>query len=231
MIQSSLPNPLQHIGLIMDGNRRWARERNLPVIQGHRAGFDRLAELVECLAETDARVLTVYAFSANNWQRPACEVEQLFKLTCEGFERFTPRCLEHRLRVEVIGRRDRLPQRVLRAVERITCATAKGERVIRVALDYSGRDSLMKAASSLAGNVSVADFSRAVDRCQHSRGLYRDLDLVIRTGKEQRLSDFMLWESAYAELYFPDLYWPDFTPDEFHRAVDFYYTRSRRFGG
>ena len=222
---------LKHVGLIMDGNRRWARERSLPVARGHRAGFERLTELIPCLAQTEVEVLTVYAFSADNWRRRRPEVEQLFSLACEGFEKFTPGCVEQGVRVEVIGRRDRLPQRVLRAAERITRATARGRRVVRVALDYSARESLMNTAVRLTGTVSAENFSRALNASQHSTGPYHDLDLVIRTGKEQRLSDFMLWESAYAELYFPDLYWPDFTPEEFYRALDIYYSRSRRFGG
>lgn len=230
-MQSSLQKPLLHVGVIMDGNRRWARERSLPAARGHRAGFERLVDLVACLEETEVEVLTVYAFSADNWRRSPREVEQIFSLACEGFERFTPTCIEQRVRVEVIGRRDRLPRRVVRAAERITCATANGDRVIRVALDYSGRQSLVRAAAGIDSNTSVESFSRALNRAQHSSGPYRDVDLIIRTGKEQRLSDFMLWECAYAELYFPDLFWPDFTPDEFRRALACYHTRSRRFGG
>jgi undecaprenyl diphosphate synthase len=226
-----MQSSLLHVGVIMDGNRRWARERRLPTTSGHRAGFERLVDLVPCLQETEIEVLTVYAFSADNWQRPKREVEQIFSLACEGFERFTPTCVEQHVRVEVIGRRDRLPSHVVRAAERITCATAKGKRVIRVALDYSGRQSLVRAAAAVDSNASVESFSHALNRAQHSKGPYRDLDLIIRTGKEQRLSDFMLWECAYAELYFPDLYWPDFTPDEFRRALACYHTRSRRFGG
>jgi undecaprenyl diphosphate synthase len=215
----------------MDGNRRWARERNLPAASGHRAGFERLAELIPCLDQTDVEVLTVYAFSAHNWRRSRPEVEQLFSLACEGFKRFAPTCVKQRVQVEVIGRRDRLPQRVLRAIERITCATAGGTRVVRIALDYSGRESLLNAAARISDCDSLASFSRALNDSQHSTSPYRDLDLLIRTGKEQRLSDFMLWECAYAELYFPDLYWPDFTPDEFRRALACFNTRSRRFGG
>jgi undecaprenyl diphosphate synthase len=235
MIQSSLKQshekPLHHVGLIMDGNRRWAREHGLPIAAGHRAGLERLTELIPCLENTAVEILTVYAFSADNWRRQQGEVEQLFALACEGFRRFTPTCIEHKIRVEVIGRRDRLPRRVLRAAEEICAATAHGKRTVRVALDYSGRESLMSAAARFSGSESMDAFSRVLNQVQHSSCPYRDLDLVIRTGREQRLSDFMLWECAYAELYFPDLYWPDFTPEAFHAALAFFYTRSRRFGG
>ena len=144
-----MQSTLEHVGIIMDGNRRWARCRGLPDAAGHRAGLARLNALLPHIASSEVRMLTVYAFSSDNWRRDRAEVEQLFALACDGFRRFTPRCVRAGLRVEVIGRRDRLPRELLRHIQHIESATVRGERVLRVAVDYSARDAILRAIDRL----------------------------------------------------------------------------------
>jgi undecaprenyl diphosphate synthase len=220
----------QHVALIMDGNRRWAGEHGLPATYGHRAGLERLLDLLPLLEETDIPMVTVFAFSKANWRRSGAEVQHLFTLAVEAFRRFTPVCIANDVSVEVIGRRDRLPARVKRCARDVRDATRNGSRLLRLALDYSSRESLLSAAATCQ-EASEEAFAAALERAHHSEAPHRNVDLLIRTGKEQRLSDFLLWESAFAELYFPDVYWPDFSRQEFHAALDWYAGRGRRFGG
>ena len=220
---------LNHVAVIMDGNRRWAGERGLPLMRGHRAGMERLLDLLPVLHETDISMVTVYAFSKANWQRARYEVDHIFRLAVEAFRRFTPICLAKDVRVEVIGRRDRLPKAVQCCIRETIQKTQRGSRVLRVALDYSARESLLRAAHRCQ-DESEAEFSRLLEKVQNSSGAHENVDLLIRTGKEQRLSDFLLWECAFAELYFPDLYWPDFSLEEFRNAIRWFESRDRRFG-
>ena len=220
---------LNHVALIMDGNRRWASERGLSIQHGHRAGMERLLDLLPMLHETEISIVTVYAFSNANWQRTKAEVDHIFCLAVEAFRRFTPICIANDVQVEVIGRRDRLPKAVGYCVNEAIRKTRHGQRILRVALDYSARDSLLHAARLCKGE-NESEFSRLLEKVQHSECEYENVDLLIRTGKEQRLSDFLLWESAFAELYFPDVFWPDFSIQEFRRALDWFDSRSRRFG-
>ncbi len=223
------PSTLNHVAVIMDGNRRWARERGLSMQRGHRAGMERLLDLLPMLHETDISMVTVYAFSKANWQRAKFEVDHIFSLAVEAFRRFTPICLANNVRVEVIGRRDRLPRMVRCCIKEAIQKTQKGQRVLRIALDYSARDSLLRAAHRCKGESEV-EFSRLIEEVQHSGGSNVCVDLLIRTGKEQRLSDFLLWECAFAELYFPDVYWPGFSLQEFRNAIRWFDSRGRRFG-
>ncbi len=224
------PGSLNHVAVIMDGNRRWAREHGFSMQQGHRAGMERLLDLLPMLHETDISMVTVYAFSKANWQRAKSEVDHIFSLAVEAFRRFAPICIANDVRVEVIGRRDRLPKMVRCCIKEAIQKTHKGQRVLRVALDYSARESLLQAAHRCQGE-SEAEFSRLIGEVQHSGGPDTGVDLLIRTGKEQRLSDFLLWECAFAELYFPDVYWPDFSLQEFQSAIRWFESRGRRFGG
>lgn len=220
---------LNHVALIMDGNRRWAKQHGLSIQRGHRAGMERLLNLLPMLHETEISMVTVYAFSNANWLRAKAEVDHIFCLAVEAFRRFTPICIANDVQVEVIGRRDRLPKTVCRCVEEVIRKTRHGQRILRVALDYSARDSLLHAAHRCQGENEL-EFSRLLEEVQHSECPHKNVDLLIRTGKEQRLSDFLLWESAFAELYFPDVYWPDFSILEFRRALRWFDSRSRRFG-
>lgn len=192
----------------MDGNGRWATARGLPRIAGHRAGADAVRRTVESAPDLGIGILTLYAFSADNWRRPATEVSAPMELLDIYLRRETRRCLENGVRLEVIGRRDRLDPKLVAAIERTEAATAAGSTLtLRVAVDYSAREAIRN------GRVGP------------------DVDLLIRTGGEQRLSDFLLWECAYAELIFSRRMWPEFDGNDLAAAVREFEARERRFGG
>jgi len=191
----------------MDGNGRWATMRGLPRIAGHRAGADAVRRTVEAAPNLGVGILTLYAFSSDNWRRPPAEVSALMDLLDLYLRRETRRCLQNGVRLEVIGRRDRLDHRLVAGIERTEAATAAGATLtLRIAIDYSARDAIAQ------GKIGP------------------DVDLLIRTGGEQRLSDFLLWECAYAELIFSRRMWPDFDEHDLAAAVREFQTRERRFG-
>jgi len=236
MIQS----PLQfsesrrlHVAIIMDGNGRWAQARGLPRVAGHRAGAGAVRRVVEASPDLGIGTLTIYAFSSDNWRRPVREVNALMRLFRAYLRTETNNCVKNGVRVEVIGRRDRLPSVVLSEVE-IAERTTRGCGTLhlRIAVDYSSRDAILRAASRLkdTGEVSREVFSKLLGDEEKSMGV-QDVDLLIRTGGEQRLSDFLLWESAYAELYFTRRMWPDFDRTDLTAAVNEFHNRERRFGG
>jgi undecaprenyl diphosphate synthase len=210
-----------HVAIIMDGNGRWALGRGLPRVAGHRAGAQTVRRVVEAAPDLGIDVLTLFAFSADNWRRPPVEVSALMKLFGEFLESETARLIENGVRVEVIGRRDRLENALCRAVTRAETLTAKGTRLLlRIAVDYSGREAILAAArelTNLSGDALGGILGPAVD-------------LLIRTGGERRLSDFLLWESAYAELVFSRRMWPDFDAEDLAGAVREFRGRDRRFG-
>ena len=211
-----------HAAIIMDGNGRWATARGLPRVAGHRAGAESLRRTVEAAPALGIGTITVYAFSSDNWRRPPAEVQALMRLFLHYLRQERDRCVENGVRVSVIGRRDRLPRLLLPVIEGAEAATAAGARLhLRLAVDYSGRDSILEAARRLPHNASRDDFSAL---------LGPEVDLVIRTGGEQRLSDFLLWESAYAELIFTPRMWPDFDASDLDAAVAEFRSRDRRFG-
>jgi undecaprenyl diphosphate synthase len=197
-----------HLAVIMDGNGRWATARHLPRTAGHRAGATAVRRVVEAACEERIAALTLYAFSSDNWQRPPDEVQTLLRLFARYLRSETPRLVANNVRLEIIGRRDRLPPPLCSAIldaERDTCASTRLH--LRIAVDYSSR------AAISSGSVVP------------------DVDLLVRTGGEQRLSDFLLWECAYAELYFTSVMWPDFGAGDLHAALDAFHARERRFGG
>jgi undecaprenyl diphosphate synthase len=211
-----------HIAIIMDGNGRWAEARGWPRVAGHRAGADAVRRVVEAAPGLGVRMLTLYAFSSDNWQRPPAEVTTLMRLFREYLASETARCIENGVRIRVIGRRDRLQPVLERAIRAAETATARcGVLDVRIAVDYSSRDAILTAAQD-PGARSRHAFSRALD--------VPDVDLLIRTGGEQRLSDFLLWESAYAELYFTPRMWPDFGKPDLEAAITAFHSRDRRFG-
>jgi len=221
-----------HIAIIMDGNGRWATRRNLPRTAGHRAGAKAVSEVVEAAARRGIDTLSLYAFSAANWGRPKPEVNALFTLLRRHLLTQTRRCMEQSIRINVFGRRDRLSADLLRVIERSEQLTASGSKMqLRIAVDYSAQHSLMSAGLRMAAE-SGADHSRfaqhlaAVDNC----AAVPPVDLLIRTGGDKRLSDFLLWECAYAELHFLDCCWPDFDEQAFADALKEYSQRERRFG-
>jgi undecaprenyl diphosphate synthase len=222
-----------HVGVIMDGNGRWAMERGLPRPAGHRAGAAAVRRIVEAAARSKVAVLTLYAFSSDNWSRPRGEVSALMRLLKRYLVSEARRSVENGIRVNVIGRRDRLDPELVAIIEDVERATARCERLLlRIAVDYSARRAIFEAAK--AGfddsDADFANFEARLAAATHSASRAADLDLLIRTGGERRLSDFLLWESAYAELVFSDTYWPDFTEQEFHAALAEFGKRDRRFG-
>ena len=223
-----------HVAIIMDGNGRWATRRGLPRIAGHRAGVAALKRIVERAPDAGIRCLTVYAFSSDNWRRPSSEVQGIFWLMRAFLRLETSRLRQRGARLEIIGRRDRLDQSVVREIDKAERATASGRRLhFRVAVDYSSRDAIARAAASSddpGASLPSHDLLRPV-LSQALTAETGDVDLLIRTGGEKRLSDFLLWESAYAELYFTDRMWPDFDESDLESALDEFRHRERRFGG
>jgi undecaprenyl diphosphate synthase len=225
-----------HVAIIMDGNGRWARARNRPRTAGHEAGADAVRRTVEAAPELGVSTLTLFAFSSDNWQRPPAEVEALMRLFERYLQRETDRAVREGMRISVIGRRDRLRRALRRAVERAEAATAGGSRLhLRIAVDYSARDAIVRAAASLPaprplGAPSRETFARLLGDACHAREPVPDVDLLIRTGGEQRLSDFLLWECAYAELIFLERRWPDFAAADLRGAIADFQGRERRFG-
>lgn len=212
-----------HAAIIMDGNGRWATARGLPRVAGHRSGAEALRRAVEAAPDLGIGTLTVYAFSSDNWRRPSSEVSTLMKLFHTYLRRERKECVEKGVRVSVIGRRDRLPRMLLPEIEATEIATRGGVKLhLRLAVDYSSRETILQTAKRINGRASREDFAKALGG--------PDVDLLIRTGGEQRLSDFLLWEAAYAELVFTPVMWPDFGAADLSAAVAEFHARERRFG-
>jgi undecaprenyl diphosphate synthase len=222
-----------HIAIIMDGNGRWASQRRLPRTAGHRVGAKSVRAIVEAAARRGVETLSLYAFSAANWSRPDAEVSALFSLLRRYLGSQTQRCLEQSIRINVIGRRDRLGPSLLQLIERSEAATAHGSRMLlRIAVDYSAQHSLIETSRRLgaAGPVDRSQFIEHLAAVDHAATVVPGVDLLIRTGGEKRLSDFLLWECAYAELLFLDTLWPDFDEPAFAEALEEFARRDRRFG-
>lgn len=210
-----------HVAIIMDGNGRWANARGLPRVAGHRVGVEAVRRAVEAAPGLGIKVLTLYAFSADNWRRPPHEVSALMRLLGHYLTQETARCIANGVRIETIGRRDRLPASVVRMIEEAEHKTAAGTKLrLRLAIDYSARRAIQEAALQVRGEGPE----------EWSKLLGPDVDLLIRTSGEQRLSDFLLWESAYAEIVFTPRMWPEFGPDDLAGAVAEFHRRDRRFG-
>jgi undecaprenyl diphosphate synthase len=229
VIQSSHSSKL-HVGIIMDGNGRWATRRQLSRLRGHEAGVEAIRRVVEAAPKQGVGTLTLYAFSSDNWRRPKTEVSALMALLRFYLANEVESLVRNGVRLSVIGRRDRLPDGLSDAIGRAEAATASGDVLhLRVAVDYSARDAILKAAAKAAG---MGDLTReAFSRLVTGEPELRDVDLVIRTSGEKRLSDFLLWESAYAELHFTERMWPDFEAQDLAEALASFHRRERRFGG
>jgi undecaprenyl diphosphate synthase len=222
-----------HVAIIMDGSGRWAEARGCPRLEGHRAGAAVVRRIVGAAPSFGVGTLTLFAFSADNWKRPPSEVAALLALLRDFLADFRSAAARDGIRIEVIGRRDRLSADLLAAIEAAESATWAGRRLhLRIAIDYSGRDAILRAARSLAGagEPDTEAFLRALATSHHSSPGAPDVDLLIRTGGEQRLSDFLLWELAYAELYFTKRMWPEFGVADLEAAIRDFRTRERRFG-
>jgi undecaprenyl diphosphate synthase len=219
-----------HVGIIMDGNGRWATRRQLTRLHGHRAGVEAIRRVVEAAPHQDVGTLTLYAFSSDNWRRPKAEVTALMTLLRSYLADEVESLARNGVRLNVIGRRDRLPFGLADAIEDAEALTASGDVLhLRVAIDYSARDAILNAAAQASGldHLTRASFAGLITG---EPGL-RDVDLVIRTSGEKRLSDFLLWESAYAELHFTERMWPDFAAEDLAEALRSFHGRERRFGG
>lgn len=217
----------------MDGNGRWAARRRLPRTAGHRAGAKAVDRVVATAARAGIDTLTLYAFSADNWTRPAAEVGALFRLLRRHLLIQTQRCLERSIRINVIGRRDRLDPKLSQLIERSERTTAHCSGMhLRIAIDYSSQHSLLETCRrlQLEANIDASRFAERLAEVDHAVAPASQVDLLIRTGGEKRLSDFLLWECAYAELHFVDCFWPDFDARAFGEALAEYSRRDRRFG-
>ncbi len=238
-----------HVAIIMDGNGRWAERRGLTRTAGHQAGARTVRRIVEAATRSPVDVLTLYAFSSDNWSRPSGEVSSLMLLLQQYLQTQATHCVSNGVRVGVIGRRDRLSPKILRAVERTERLTAGGTNLtLQLAIDYSARDAIVRAANEISldhgrgpegalgcspgGNRSgPLSFADRLAHATHSPLQDASVDLLIRTGGERRLSDFLLWECAYAELIFVDVCWPDFDENGWNAALQEFRRRERRFGG
>jgi len=218
------PRP-HHTAVILDGNGRWAVARGLPRTSGHRAGAEAVRRTVEAAREMSLPLLTLYAFSSDNWRRPRPEVTALFRLLSAYLADEADKLRRHGIRLTVIGRRDRLPSALVALIEAVESKTAPGRKMhLRIAVDYSARDAIVAAARRLSPRSAAPrdDLARMLGT--------PDVDLLIRTGGEKRLSDFLLWEAAYAELVFLDVPWPDFARADLEGALSEFARRGRRFG-
>ena len=223
-------SPSIHVAIIMDGNGRWALRRGLPRSAGHHAGVDAIRRVVEAAPEVGIGTLSLFAFSSDNWARPAEEVQILMALFARFLRDEAGPLRAHDVRLSVIGRRDRLPPELVSAIAAAEALTARGSRLhLRVAVDYSSRNAILEAAR-LGGLDDPTREAFAIRLGDTHGGPAPDVDLLIRTGGEQRLSDFLLWESAYAELFFTARMWPDFREDDLAAAVAEFRGRDRRFG-
>jgi len=224
-----------HVGLIMDGNGRWATQRGQPRVAGHREGVRTVRRIVRAAPDLGVSTLTLYAFSSDNWRRPRPEVSALMRIFHRHLRSESVELKEEGVRMSLVGRRDRLPSRVLKAADEAEALTRDEARLhLRLAIDYSARDTLAAAAELLRGGdepVTREVLAEAIGRAMCCQGATPDVDLMIRTSGEERLSDFLLWESAYAELLFTETLWPDFQADEFESCIRDFHGRDRRFGG
>ena len=218
-----------HVGIIMDGNGRWARAQGKPRWRGHLAGVETVRRVVRAAPDLGIATLTLYAFSADNWKRPTAEVGRLFWLMREYCARERAELTGSGVRTTAIGRRDRIPRSALRQLEQLEAATARCQRLhLRLAIDYSSQEAIARAANQLAAEGGEITRERMDGLlCNGSK----PVDLLIRTAGEQRVSDFLLWESAYAEFYSTSVLWPDFGSAELASAVSAFQQRERRFGG
>ena len=220
-----MEQPHFHCAIIMDGNGRWAEARGLPRIAGHHRGADAVRVAIETAPSLGITDLTLYAFSSDNWKRPAPEVSALMELLAQYLEAETASCARQGVRLSVIGRRDRLSDPLRRLIESGERRTVAGKKLhVRLAIDYSSRDTLLRAAEACSGRPLTRESLAA-----HLPA--PDVDLLIRTAGEQRLSDFLLWECAYAEFVFTDRMWPDFDDNDLRAAAELFRSRKRRFGG
>lgn len=228
-------HPLRHVAIIMDGNNRWAKRRGMPGPTGHKAGVERIRDVMAGCKKHGVEVLTLFAFSSENWQRPPREVEALMTLFLSYLKKEARALAEEGVRLKIVGDRQRFSERVRKAMDAAEAIAAEGRTTLVIAADYGGKWDITQAARRLADEVASGRLASGDITEQHlanrlSLAGFPDVDLLIRTGGELRISNFMLWQSAYAELYFTDTLWPDFDESALDRAVADFHRRQRRFG-
>ena len=227
----------EHIAIIMDGNGRWAKKRSLPRIAGHREGMNVVRNITRVANKMGVKALTLYAFSTENWKRPAKEVDYLMKLPVEFLGDFLPELVQENVRVHIMGDVEALPNHTKKSVQKAMTDTADNDGlVLNLAFNYGSRAEMLSAVKKIAedvkkGQLNEEDITEELFSSYLMSADIRDPDLLIRTSGEIRLSNFMLWQVAYTEFYFTDVLWPDFSEREFIEAIQVYQNRSRRYGG
>ena len=229
------PHPLKHVAIIMDGNNRWAKQRGLGGITGHEAGVERIRGILEAARSNGIDTVTLFAFSSENWQRPELEVRGLMSLFSSYLKKEAKALRDDGVRLRVIGSRSHFSDRLKRLIRDTETMTASGAFTLNLCVDYGGRWDIARAAQTLASEVQMgrlrsSDIDEEVFNTYMQQGGITDPDLCIRTAGEQRISNFLLWQLAYTELYFAECYWPDFDAKALELAVEEYYSRQRRFG-
>ncbi|MFB1049541.1 isoprenyl transferase [Paraliobacillus sp. JSM ZJ581] len=234
---ATIDNVPEHIAIIMDGNGRWAKKRGLPRLAGHKQGMDNIRTIVRTANKYGVKILTLYAFSTENWKRPKSEVDYILKLPKEFIHIYLPELIEENVQIKTIGAFDLLPAHTQEAVEEAKKRTEKNDGLIlNIALNYGSRYEMVQAIKQITKDVQSDQLNleelneQVISNYLYTKDLL-DPDLVIRTSGEQRLSNFLLWQVAYAEFWFTDVYWPDFNENVFEKALSDYQNRKRRFGG
>lgn len=231
-------NELTHLAIILDGNGRWAEKHGVPRVKGHEAGAERVLQLMEDLKDFPAiKYLTLYAFSTENWNRSEEEVSALMELLCLFFDQHCETLIKNKIRLLVAGQREKMPQKCLERIDKVTALTSENyEKTVIFAINYGGRQEITDAVRKIAEKVKSGSMS--VDEINEStiaENLYHpdvpDPDLLVRTSGELRISNFLLWQISYSELYFTEVLWPDFDKTQLEKAINSYYNRDRRFGG
>lgn len=228
--------PPQHIAIIMDGNGRWAQNKNLARREGHKEGVKTLKKIVKYAADTDISSLTVYAFSTENWKRPKAEVDFLLALLKRTMRNEINELLDNGVRVNFLGRKENLSKKLIQEIEYIENKSKKNKRLtLNIAFNYGGRAEIVDATKKILlesknGNIDIDELDEEKFSSYLYKSEYKDIELLIRTGGDKRLSNFLLWQSAYAELYFTDKYWPDFDEAELDAALEDFRNRERKFG-
>ena len=229
--------PLLHLAVIMDGNGRWAERRGLARVEGHKAGAERVIDLIRNIDKTEIRYVTLYAFSTENWNRSEEEVSALMDLLCVFLDEYGPELVKNRVRLLVSGRQDRIPEKCRAKINEFVNKTSENyKKTVIFAFNYGGRQEITDAARLIAekvksGVISPEDITEETVAAHLYHPEIPDPDLLVRTSGEQRISNFLLWQLSYAEFYFTDVLWPDFGLDELEKAISTYENRERRFGG
>lgn len=226
----------QHIAIIMDGNGRWAKGKGLSRIAGHSEGAKRIKEIIKEAKEIGVKIITVFAFSTENWNRPKNEISMLFSYLNDFLNNYKDELVKQNIKLKIIGRRDRLDKNVIKKIEEVEKATAENNGFIfNIAIDYGGRWDIVEAVKKVSADFRDSKITKEQITEEYFKNYLElealpDPELLIRTSGEERISNFLLWNLAYTELYFPQVYWPDFTKEELKKAIEVYSKRERRFG-